>query len=176
MPDFRTLRGVVAHRRWLSHCDEPRRVAAGAPHRAPRRQRKYYRRTAIFPIMHTVVVARSCSHRFQISHKPSIEASANAKDVVEQRYQTWRIFNHMKPWLSELFDENQLLLGEDWWPYGVANRTTIDTFLRYHCEQGLSRRRLTCTDIFRATRMRIIGLREHRLRARSSVSGRRTGC
>jgi hypothetical protein len=30
----------------------------------------------------------------------------------------------------------------------TANRKAVDTFLRYHFEQGLSRRRLTCEDIF----------------------------
>jgi 4,5-dihydroxyphthalate decarboxylase len=40
-------------------------------------------------------------------------------------------------------------MGEDWWPYGLAaNRTAIDTFLRYHHQQGLSARRLTSEDIF----------------------------
>ncbi len=37
----------------------------------------------------------------------------------------------------------------DWWPYGLkANRKMVDTFLRYHFEQGLSKRRMTCEDIF----------------------------
>lgn len=41
------------------------------------------------------------------------------------------------------------LLGDDWWPYGIkANRQALETFLRYHFEQGLSKRRLTCEDIF----------------------------
>jgi len=41
------------------------------------------------------------------------------------------------------------LLGDDWWPYGfAANRTAIDTFLRYHYEQGLSKRRLEPEEIF----------------------------
>jgi hypothetical protein len=34
-------------------------------------------------------------------------------------------------------------------PYGLAaNRTTIDTFLRYYFEQGLSIRHLTCEELF----------------------------
>ena len=55
----------------------------------------------------------------------------------------------MIPWFTPLFDKNRRLLPDDWWPYGIeANRNTIDTFLRYHFEQGLSKRRLTCEDIF----------------------------
>jgi 4,5-dihydroxyphthalate decarboxylase len=40
-------------------------------------------------------------------------------------------------------------MSDDWWPYGVdRNRTAVDTFLRYHYEQGLSKNRLTSEDIF----------------------------
>ena len=40
-------------------------------------------------------------------------------------------------------------LGEDWWPYGLeANRAVLDTFLRYHEEQGLSKRRLSPDELF----------------------------
>jgi len=46
-------------------------------------------------------------------------------------------------------DQIKAMLGDDWWPYGIeANRKAVDTFLRYHFEQGLSKRRLTCEDIF----------------------------
>jgi len=55
----------------------------------------------------------------------------------------------MIPWFSRLMDENRALMGDDWWPYGLAaNRKTLDTFLRYHFEQGLSKRRLVCEDLF----------------------------
>ena len=34
-------------------------------------------------------------------------------------------------------------MGQDFWPYGLeANRHAIDTFSRYHFEQGLSKRRV----------------------------------
>ena len=41
------------------------------------------------------------------------------------------------------------ILSDIWWPYGVAaNRPSVEAFLRWHYEQGLSRRRLTYDDIF----------------------------
>jgi 4,5-dihydroxyphthalate decarboxylase len=62
------------------------------------------------------------------------------------------MFHHapmMIPWFSQLMDEDRRLMGDDWWPYGLgANHKTIDTFLRYHYEQGLSKRRLTPEEIF----------------------------
>jgi len=40
-------------------------------------------------------------------------------------------------------------MGEDWWPYGLApNRHVLDAFLRYHHEQGLSRRRYAPEELF----------------------------
>lgn len=55
----------------------------------------------------------------------------------------------MLPWANALFERITDLFPADWWPYGLAaNRTTIDTFLRYHFEQGLSLRRTTCEELF----------------------------
>jgi hypothetical protein len=69
-----------------------------------------------------------------------------------EQYRQGALKQHMSvmiPWFSQLFDENRHLFLHDWWSYGVeANRKAIDTFLRYHFEQGLSQRRLTCEDIF----------------------------
>jgi 4,5-dihydroxyphthalate decarboxylase len=40
-------------------------------------------------------------------------------------------------------------MGDDYWPYGYApNKHVLDTFLRYHHEQGLSKRRLTPEQLF----------------------------
>jgi hypothetical protein len=53
------------------------------------------------------------------------------------------------PWVNHLIEDNRRIFPDDWWPYGVAaNRVTVDTYLRYHLEQGLSSRRLTCEDVF----------------------------
>ena len=42
-----------------------------------------------------------------------------------------------------------LTMGRDWWPYGFEpNRAGLDTFLRYHYEQGLSKRRLKPEELF----------------------------
>ncbi|HET7197323.1 MAG TPA: ABC transporter substrate-binding protein, partial [Burkholderiales bacterium] len=57
----------------------------------------------------------------------------------------------MLPWLVAHVEEARAMLGEDWWPYGLAaNRHVLDTFLRYHHEQGLSKRRRAPEEIFAA--------------------------
>ena len=50
----------------------------------------------------------------------------------------------MLPWCSAERREARTLIGEDYWSYGLRATTTCSsTFLRYHHEQGLSRRRCT---------------------------------
>jgi 4,5-dihydroxyphthalate decarboxylase len=107
-------------------------------------ERYYYRRTGIFPIMHTVVVTRELADE----HPNLVKAVyCTAKNRMQEQYVKGMTFNNMSimlPWFSNLIDEDRALLGEDWWPYGVQrNRSAIDVVLRYHHEQGLTKRRLT---------------------------------
>jgi len=114
-------------------------------------ERDYYRRTGIFPPMHVVAVRRELAARTDLL-QAVYRAFEQAKDLAQRTLRNDAAKQHMSlvtPWFSKLFDDNRRLLGEDWWPYGVrANLKAVDTFLRYHYEQGLSRRRLTSRDIF----------------------------
>ena len=112
-------------------------------------EREYYRRTKIFPIMHTVVIRRDVyeGNRWiaQSLLKAFVEAQRKSyRDLAESH-----AFKTMLPWLSSHVEELKREMGEDWWPYGfVPNRHTLDTFLRYHHEQGLSPRRLKPEELF----------------------------
>lgn len=101
--------------------------------------------------MHIVAVRKELvrhSELLQAVYRAFVEAKAGA----ERTYLSDAPKQHMSlltPWFSSLFENNRRLLGEDWWPYGVgANRKAVDTFLRYHHEQGLSKHLLTSDDIF----------------------------
>lgn len=115
-------------------------------------EREYYGRTGIFPIMHLAVVRRELAERHPEVVEAVYTAFCASKAAAMQGYRTGRAFNHidiMVPWFSALFEEDRTLFPDDWWPYGVeANRAAVDTVLRYHFEQGLTKRRLTCEDIF----------------------------
>ena len=55
----------------------------------------------------------------------------------------------MIPWFMGPREENQKLLGDDYWPYGLEpNRKVLDTFLRYHYEQGILKRKWKLEDLF----------------------------
>jgi 4,5-dihydroxyphthalate decarboxylase len=114
-------------------------------------ERDYYVRTGIFPMMHVIAIRRELADQ---SGLPAAlyRAYSEAKELVQRAYTDGAAKQHfavITPWFSELFAENRALLGEDWWPYGLKrNRIAVDTFLRYHYEQGLSQRRLSSEDIF----------------------------
>jgi 4,5-dihydroxyphthalate decarboxylase len=55
----------------------------------------------------------------------------------------------MLPWLTAHVEDTQQTFGADWWAYGLEpNRHVLETFLRYHHEQGLSKRRLAPEELF----------------------------
>ncbi len=115
-------------------------------------ERAYYQRTGIFPIMHTVVVRKELAAERPEIVKAVYQGFCNAKTAAVEQIVKGMTFNNMAtmvPWLSKLVGDDRDLLGDDWWPYGLkANRKAVDAYLRYHFEQGLSKRRLTCEDIF----------------------------
>ena len=115
-------------------------------------EREYFRRTGIFPIMHMIVVKRELAEREPQVVKAVYEGFKQAKRMCEQklvRGMTFNNINMMVPWVSALLAENRRLLGEDWWPDGMKrNRAGVDAFLRYHYEQGLSKRRWSIEEVF----------------------------
>lgn len=116
-------------------------------------EREYFRRTGIFPAMHTVVVPRELAAQRPDVLRAVYDGYCQSKNTAAEQYRRGRIFNNMDhsmvPWFPGLLDRNRDLFGEDVFPHGVsANRVMVDTALRYHHEQGLSQHRLTCDDVF----------------------------
>lgn len=72
------------------------------------------------------------------------DACVASKTAADQRVTLSRVTNFveaMLPWTNDLADRDAELLGPDpWAPGATANRVAIETFLRYHHEQGLSPR------------------------------------
>ncbi len=115
-------------------------------------ERDWFGRTGMFPMMHTVVVRRDLLAANPGLARAAYDAFLAAKEAGADRYRTWRRLYEvpfMVPWLAPLIEKNTAAMGEDWWPYGIeANRTALDTYLRYHFEQGLSARRWTVDEVF----------------------------
>jgi len=109
----------------------------------------YFRQTGIFPIMHTVVIRRDIYER-----NPWV-AQSLSKAWREAQRETYRELNEtaalttMLPWLTAHVEQTQREMGDDFWPYGLdSNRRTLEAFLRYSHEQGLSSERLSPEQLF----------------------------
>jgi 4,5-dihydroxyphthalate decarboxylase len=115
-------------------------------------ERDYFRRTGIFPIMHTVVIRRAVYDRDPWVAAALVEAFQKAKAIAENAYRAGSVFftpSLMIPWVASLQDRNRALLGDDFWPYGIErNRKVLETVLRYHREQGLLTRDWSVEELF----------------------------
>jgi 4,5-dihydroxyphthalate decarboxylase len=112
-------------------------------------EQEYYRQTRIFPIMHTVAIRRDVYEQnrwvAQALYKAFVEAQ---RRTYEELYMTAAL-KAMLPWLTSHVEETRALMGDDFWAYGFeSNRASLVTFLRYHHEQGLSKRLLEPEELF----------------------------
>jgi len=112
-------------------------------------ERDYYRSTGLFPIMHTVAIRR------EVYEANRWVAQSLYKAFVESQRRTYldlqesAALKAMLPWLTAHVEEARKEMGDDYWPYGLErNRKTLETFLRYSFEQGLSKRQLAPDELF----------------------------
>ena len=112
-------------------------------------ERAYYRKTKIFPIMHTIAIRREVYEANPWIAMSLYKAFAQSQKIAyEELYETAAL-RTMLPWMIAEIEDVRRDMGHDWWPYGFAtNRAALDTFLRYHHEQGISKRRLTPEELF----------------------------
>jgi len=112
-------------------------------------EREYFRRTRIFPIMHTVVIRRALYERHRWVAGALFKAFVAAQRLAYDDLGQTAALKVMLPWLPAHLADARREMGEDFWPYGFApNTATLDTFLRHAHEQGLSPRRLRPADLF----------------------------
>jgi 4,5-dihydroxyphthalate decarboxylase len=112
-------------------------------------EKEYWKRTRIFPIMHTIVLRRDVYEANRWIAQALCKAFAAAKALVYANLYTTSALTTMLPWQIAQVEEVRATMGDDWWSYGfAANREVLETFLRYHHEQGLSKRRLAAEELF----------------------------
>jgi 4,5-dihydroxyphthalate decarboxylase len=114
-------------------------------------EQRYFERTGIFPIMHVMVVRRDAYERNRWIMRNLVEAfEASKKAVLPRLYDITTAFIPTA-WGSAQFERtSKLLFGDgDPWPYGIdANRATLEAFLLYCFEQGVTARHLKPEELF----------------------------
>jgi 4,5-dihydroxyphthalate decarboxylase len=99
--------------------------------------------------MHTVVIRRDVYAKNPWVAQSLYKAFSEAKAKAYALYDQTAALPAMVPWLIAELEETRREMGEDWWPYGLeANRKALETFLRYHHERGLSKRRFQPEELF----------------------------
>ena len=112
-------------------------------------EQDYFRKTGIFPMMHTVAIRREVYEANRWVAQSLVKAFTEAQRRTYDDLYVTAALKGMLPWLTSHVEEARALMGDDYWPYGFArNRDALATFLRYHHEQGLSKRRLEPEELF----------------------------
>ncbi len=112
-------------------------------------EEKYFQRTGIFPIMHTVIIRREIYEAHRWVAMSLYKAFRQAKDTVMRNFNITAALYTTLPWLTDELERTRLALGNDFWPYGIEpNRKTLEAFFRYHHEQGLSSKKMTIEELF----------------------------
>ena len=103
-------------------------------------EKAYYAHSGIFPIMHVVAIRRELYERHRWIARSLYTAFAAAQRLSYEQLLVSASLKTMLPW--------QIAAVEDT-PYGIErNRHVIQTFTRYHHEQGLSPRQLAIEEMF----------------------------
>ena len=114
-------------------------------------EESYFKRTGIFPIMHVMVVRRDAYERNRWIMRNLVEAFEASKQAVLPRLTDIMTSFIPTAWGSVHFEHTRrLLFGDgDPWPYGIeANRITLEAFLLYCFEQGVTARHLAPEELF----------------------------
>lgn len=109
----------------------------------------YYRRTGIFPIMHTVVIRNDVLRENPWVTQSLYQAFVQAKARAEHELYETDALKVMLPWMLDAVEETWSVMGRDFWPYGVeSNRTTLCALMQYLVEQGLIERAIPIEELF----------------------------
>lgn len=115
-------------------------------------EQAYYRRTGIFPIMHALGIRRDVHERHPWLAASLFKAFSEAKHLSQRDLFEVVALKIGLPWVVGEAQRTRALMGEDFWPYGVAaNRAALEAMTRYSFEQGLAVRKLAPEELFAPT-------------------------
>ena len=124
-------------------------------------ERAYYEKTAIFPLMHVLVVRKSLVDEHPALAPALFRAFIEAKKLAMAELDAIAEASANKitlPWFAAELAQTKALMGKDFWSYGVAeNAKEIEDMCRYSHEQHLSPRLLTAADLFVAETVEMDG-------------------
>jgi len=114
-------------------------------------ERAYFLTTGIFPIMHLVVLRRDAYEANRWIARNLMEAFEKAKRAcLPELYQGQTSFLPTAWGYDHAEETNRMMFpADDPWPYGIENnRKTLEPFLAFCHEQGVTRRKLAVEELF----------------------------
>jgi len=109
----------------------------------------YYRRTRIFPIMHTLVLRSKIYEANPWLAISIYKAFVQAKELGYRRLYDTDALTVGLPWLVDEIEKLRSLFGDDIWNYSVkGSLPTLEAFLQYMSEQGLTKGKMRIDDLF----------------------------
>jgi len=114
----------------------------------------YYKRTGIFPIMHTTAIKQGVVDKYPWVPINLMQAFEESKKAAYKRMENPRIVQ--LAWFRSFLEEQEELLGHDPWVYGLGevNRNALETLMQYSREQGLLGRNISLEELFINTQAR----------------------
>lgn len=112
-------------------------------------EEQYYKKTRLFPIMHTVVVKESVWAENPWAVRSLYNAFREAKDLCLKEMAETGALKYSIPWLIPEIEREREIFGKDLWPYGLeANRHAIEKMMQFSYEQGLAEKILPVEELF----------------------------
>ena len=112
-------------------------------------EKDYYKRTGIFPIMHTIALREDVVREHPWVPASLYQAFCESRDIALEGLWDTDALRLGLPWLIDHVEEAWRVFGKDFWAYGMkANRPALEAVGRYVHEQHFSPRVVTAQEIW----------------------------
>ncbi len=109
----------------------------------------YWQSSGIFPMMHTVAIRQDIYDAHPWIGPSLFAAFTEAKNRSLVRALDSNICRFPIPWCPAYAEQSRDMFGDDFWPYGVeANRPTLEAFVKYCDEQGVTHRPVSVDELY----------------------------
>ena len=110
---------------------------------------EYYRKTGIFPIMHTLVLKQNLYEVHPWLAISLYKAFCRARDSAYRWLYDTDALPVGLPWIIDEIEAARRLFGPQIWDYSVeGSRPTLEALVTYVHEQGLTRRKMAVDELF----------------------------
>ena len=111
----------------------------------------YFKRTGVYPIMHTIAIRRDVYEQNRWIAMNLMTAFEQAKEKMVKRLSDITASRIPFPWMPDKFQQmkQDFFPDGEYWPYGIeGSRQTLETFLNFCDEQGVTKRKMTPEELF----------------------------